>query len=876
MWQWLRRKRNLERDIADEIEYHLAMLTHEHFEEKNDSSAAQAFARRKIGNQTRVTEETRSVWLNRWREEAFLDVRFAARMLIKAPLFYSLVVLILATGIATTASLFSLVDGVLLRPLPYRDPSRLIALTSYAPNPPYASNGSLSYRDYQTVAAHAKSFSQLAVTFRTGWSRVTLTGDAEPTPLQGAYVSPNLFALFGRQPILGRTFTDEENARSEHVALIGRALWAQRFGSARDVIGKTLHFGGGAWRVIGVMPDEFRVPFLDTQVWAPVLSHPGWNDRTDGEPLDQARWDVMARLKPGVSIASSQAEMTALNAHLQASSPDLHSDKWRVVPLREHFTGTVQKPLLVLLCAVALLLSIACANVANLLLARASQREKELSIRTALGAGFGRLLRQILAETLVFSGLAALLGMVATAAFVPLLTRLAPVNIPLLDSVAVDRRVLLFATAISLAIGVLLAFVTTWRLAGTAGLRKSGRTSTNTRSTVRTKKLLVVVEFAMATVLTSGALLLIRSFLAVLNVDPGFATDKILTVRIGLPAGTDPAHVTQFYNDAFTRLAHLPGVVVTGGISNLFFLDETRIHALRQVEGRAPEPTANWRPLVWAQVAGDYFTAVGIPIVEGRFFNGRDTPSSPPVVIINQTLARRYWPHEDPIGKRLKGFDPRGRHDDWLTVVGVVKDTHSGGLERAPFSQIYEVQSQRGDQLNNLVMRTTGDPATLTAAARSTLRRINQDVTIAQLSTMEQLLDSQTAGRRFQAWLIGAFSAVALSLAALGVFAIMHYSVAVRTNELGIRMALGAKPRALLWLVMWDGARLAVCGVLIGAAGALWSARAISALLFHVAPTDALNLGAAILTTLFTALLACYLPALRASRVDPLIALRAE
>jgi putative ABC transport system permease protein len=874
MWQWFKRKRPADDEIDDEIDYHLAMLAQEHLEQNRDAEAAQAFARRKVGNQTLIKENTREIWRNAWFEQAKRDLCFAGRMLGRAPVFYSLVVGILAAGIAATVSLFSLVDGVLLRPFPYRDPSKLVALTSYAPKPPYASNGSVSYHDYQVLASEASSFSELAVTFRSGWSRVTLMGEGEPMPLQGAFVSSNLFTMFGRQPILGRTFTNEENNRGERVVLISEALCTQRFGSSPNAIGKDLRFSGRLWRVIGVMPNDFQVPFLQTQLWAPVLSHPEWNDRSDGEPLDQPRWDLIGRLKSRVSLTSSQAEINSIEARLKSALPELHGDNLRVVSLREHFTGAVRAPLFVLLSAVGLLLSIACANVANLLLARASQRERELSIRTALGAGRGQLLRQLLTETMAFTGLAATLGVAGAAALVPLLTRIAPVSTPMLDSVAVNRRVLLFAIGISASIALILGVAAAWRLGSTKSFKESGRGSTETRKSVRTKSLLVVAEFAMATVLTSGALMLIRSFVAVLSVNPGFPPERILTVHVGLPGETSAVRVTQFYRDAFTSVARLPGIQAIGGVSNLFFLDETRVHALRQVEGHAPEPTTSWRPLVWTQVAGDYFGAMGIPLLRGRFFSDHDTPLSPPVAIVNETLARRYWPGEDPIGKRLKGFDPRGQHDDWLTVVGLVGDTHSGGLEKAPFSQIYEVQSQRGEQLNNLVLRTAGDPAAMAASLHSVLHQIDANAVIASVSTMEHLLDTQTAGRRFQTWLIGAFTAFALGLAALGVFAIMHYSVAVRTNELGIRMALGASPSEILFLIIGDGTRLAIGGILIGVVGALWSGRAIGSLLFHVTSSDPTSFGAAVLTPLILALLACYVPAVRASQVDPIRALR--
>lgn len=874
MWQWLKRKRPPDNEIEEELDYHLAMLAAEQRDRGDNSTAAQAFAKRKTGNITQIKESTRAIWRNPWLEQAQRDLHFTARMFARAPFFYSLVIAILALGVTASVSLFSLIDGVLLRPLPYRDPSRLVALTSYANKPPYNSNGSVSYRDYQFISHKASAFSDIAVTYRTGWSRVTLLGNDEPIQMQGAFVSPNLFTLFGRQPLLGRTFTEEENTRAEHVVVISESLWVQRFAASPTAIGKDLHFSGGLWRIIGVMPADFRVPFLQTQLWTPILSHPDWNNHADGDPLNEWRWDLLARLKPGVSFDRSQAEINLIASALQAASPD-NTNSLQVVPLRDHFSGAAKTPLLILFAAVGLLLSIACINVVNLLLARASHRQRELAIRTSLGAGRGRLLRQLLTETLTLSSIAATLGIAGAVVLVPVLTRSAPTSIPMLDSVEVNQRVLFFAVGLSVFIGLVLGAVTAWRLNNTSGLKENSRTSTETRKTVRTKSLLVASEFALATVLTSAALMLIRSLIAVLSVDPGFPPEKVLTLRLAIPADTTAAQVTQFYSDAFARFAQLPGVQATGGISNLFYTDESRVHALRLVEGRAPEPTDKWKPLVWSQVGGDYFPAMGIPLLRGRFFTDRDTPLSPPVVIVNETLARRYWPGEDPIGKHVKGFDPRGQHDDWLTVVGVVKDTHSGGLEKNPFSQIYEVQAQRGDQLNNLVIRTSRNPAALALSARSLVRNLNHNAIIVNVSTMEQLLASQTADRRFQTWLIGVFSTLALGLATLGVFAVMHYSVAVRTNELGIRMALGANREKILLLVIGDGTRLAFIGILLGALGSLWSTRAIASLLFQIKPLDPLNF-AALLLPLLMALLACYLPALRASRIDPMKALREE
>ncbi|MGA8027141.1 MAG: ABC transporter permease [Bryobacteraceae bacterium] len=807
------------------------------------------------------------------------DLRYALRSFRQAPAFFALVTGILALGIAASVSVFSLVDGVLLRPLPYRDPDRLVTLTSYAPKPPFESNGSISYNDFQQFKRKSQSFSDLAITFRTGWSRVTLTGGTEPVPMQGAFVSPNLFAMFGRSPVLGRTFTSEENLQAERVVVISQALWAQRFGSSPQALGQDLEIGHSRWRVIGVMPSDFQVPFLDTQLWAPVLSHPGWSDTEETNLLDRPIWDVFARLKPGVSLARAQAEVDSIENGLKPTLQAFHTNSARVVPLREHFTGDVRNPMLVLFCAVAFLLFIACANVANLLLARATQRERELAIRTALGAGQARLLRQLITEALAFCFIAGIVGTAGAMALVPLLKAFSPADTPLLNAVSMNGRGLLFALAVSTVLGLLLGIAPAWRISRrklNEFLTASGRAATEARKSVRLKSLLVGAEFAIAMVLLTGAGLLIRSFVSVLNVNLGFRAENVLTMQVGLPDGTLPPQAAQFYRDVLQRIDTLPGVRAAGGASNLFFLDETRTHALRQVEGHAPEPTSAWKPLVWTQITGGYFQAMGIPLLRGRFFSERDRPDLPPFAIVNETLARRYWPGEDPIGKRLKGMDQRGLHDDWLTVVGVVKDTRSGGLEKAPFSQIYEVQAQRGEQIGNLVVRTMGDPAQLASSVRTLIHGVNRNATVGSITTLEQLLDRQKMQRRFQTWLIGVFSGLALALAALGVFAIMHHSVAARTNEIGIRMAVGARSTDIMRHVLGNGARLATAGVFVGALAAMWASEAISGMLYNVKPDDPPSFAAAALLLLVVAIIASYLPARRASRVDPMTALRRQ
>ena len=807
---------------------------------------------------------------------AGMALRHALRSFRLAPAFHALWVGALALGIGASAALFSIVDGVLLRPLPYRDPGRLVALTAVAADPKFDSNGSLPYSDFEALKARARSFDDLAVTYRTGWSRVILTGSGEPQRTQGAFVSPNWFGLFGRAPVAGRTFTAEEDRRGERLVALSQDFAVRRYGSAGAALGQDLEIDGAPWRVIGVMPAEFRVPFLETRLWMPIHAHPEWNDTSEADPLLRQRWDVMARLKPGVRLAAAQAEVDALEGQLRAAQPDYHKDNVRVLPLGQYFTGAVARPVWILFAAVLFLLLIACVNAGSLLLSRAVTRQREFAVRTALGGSRGRLVRQLLTESATFSLMAGVLGAGLAAAFVPVLKALAPSGIPRFAEVSLDARALAFTLGVSLLAGMLPGLAPAWnlsRLDMTDFLNASGRIAGG-RAARRTGNLLVATEFALAMILLTGAGLLIRSFVAVQQVDPGFRAGHVLTATVELPNSTPPAEATRFYEETLGRIAALPGVLAAGGVSNLFFLNENRTHALRQVEGRPEEPRAAWKPLVWTQVTGDYFQAMGIPLRRGRYFDRNDRADGPPAAMVNAAAAERYWPGEDPVGKRFKGFDPRGRNDEWVTVVGVVEDSRSGGLERAPFAQIYELQRQRGEQTGNLVIRAGGDAAQLAVPVRAILRGANARAMIPSIATLEHVLDEQETARRFETWLIGTFSAMALALAAFGVFAVMHYSIARRTHEMGIRMAVGARPADVATLVLREGAWLAVAGIGAGALAAAWATTAIASLLYGVPPGDPVSFGLAATTLATVAVLACYYPARGAATVDPMIALR--
>ncbi len=814
-------------------------------------------------------------------ERFFNDVRYAFRSISKAPGFFSLVIAILALGIAASVSVFSLADGVLLRPLPYRDSERIVALEALNTKPPFDSPGSLSYADYEQIKTEARSFDDIAATYRPGWSQVSLKTVDGLERIRGSFCTANLFALFGRPTIAGRVFTADEDRGREHVVVVSQGFAEEKFGSPRHALGQSLEFSGGSWRIIGVMPADFRAPFLDVKIWAPVHAHPDWNEKGEPYPQQRTRWDLIARLRPGVPLQSAQAEIDAIEGRLAAAAPDFHEriDTVHLTPLREYFTGRMRGAFAILCGAVGCLMLIVCTNVGAMLLARSITRDRELAIRASLGAARGRLVAQVLTENVVMSVIAGVIGALVSPPLVAALKSAAPSGIPRLDQVSVDLRVLAFAMALSVTVGIVLGVAAAWRITRRDPgelLGGSGRSAGESRKQGRSKNVLMATELALAMVLVTGTTLLVRSFVAVMRVDPGFRPEHVLDVKVALEGEPTIERVTGATTAIMRRIAAAPGVQAVGNISNLFFLDNKRTHSLRQVEGRPPEPTASWRPLVWAQINGDYFQAMGIPLVAGRYFTDGDRVNAPVVVIVNETLARRYWPGENPIGKRLKGWDPRGKNDEWLTVVGEVKDTRSGGLERAPFSQIYEAQAQNGDLIGDIVIRTAENPAPLSSVARAAVREADPGATVSSITTLEDLLAYQTETRRFQTWLVGVFATISLALAALGVFAMMHYTVAAKQREIGIRIAIGAQSRDIVGMVLKLGVTVAAAGIAAGALGGVWAAASISNLLYGIAPADPASFAVAAAIMLLVTMAACFLPAVRASRVDPLVSLRQE
>ncbi len=790
------------------------------------------------------------------------DLHYAARTLRKNPGFTTVATVTLALGIGANTALFSVLEAVLLRPLPYKNPGRLVLMVSGA-----------TYTDFEAWKSHNRIFEDMAVYYRdAGRSRVTPTGDGEPESVQGGFVAANFLPMIGLPPLVGRWFTSDEERRRERVVVLSHGLWSRRFGASPEVAGKSLQIDGMNWEVIGVMPADFQLPSSNVQFWAPITANRYWGEVIPFDPnysrYAYARWNAVTRLKPGATLEQAQAEMSTINTRLNQTAPDPNRARGiDVVPLRVNLSGNTRLALYVLFGAVCFVLLIACTNVANLVLARGAARQREVAIRTALGAGRGRLIGQLFTESAVLAALSGCLGLVLAAFGIRTLVAFGPPDIPRLNQAGLDSGVVEFTLAVSLFAAILFGLAPAFRIS------RSDPNESLRSGAARTRNLLVVAEFALSVVLLTGAGLLVRSFLAVQAVDPGFRPEHVLTMRITMPTGTTTARRISLDDLALERIRSIPGVQAAGAIDGLLVRNPDSF-GLRSVEGRAPESEAQWAPLDWTTIRGDYICAMGSRLLRGRFFSGRDGKGTPLVAIVDESMARRYWPGEDPIGKRFKGFDKRGRNDEWLTVIGVVRDMRRHGREREPAAHIYQWYKQSDQSTPDLVVRTTGDPQALAATLRQVVRGLDQTAILSSVMTLEQQLAEQLSPRRFQTGLLALFSLIALVLASVGIYGVMHYSVAQRTHEIGIRMALGARPSDVLRMVIRQGLTLALAGLALGLAGAWWLTRILSNLLYGVTPADPPTFFSVSFLLTAVAALASSIPAWRAAKVDPLQALR--
>lgn len=796
------------------------------------------------------------------------DLQYALRSLRKHPGFSVLAVLTLALAIGAVGAIFSVMNAVVLRPLPYRSAGRLAVLWKIIP----AKNHEWDFTSYPVFADWRRqnhTFEDIALISRLHF--FTVTAPDGPEQLEAVLVSANFFSMLGVAPEMGRYYTPEDERQGAQVIVLSHAFWRRWFGSSRDALGKSVQVNGRTLRVIGVMPPAFQFPYKQTQFWGLNTADERWPKWQTIRFADA--FFGLGRLQPGLGFEQAQADMSAISRRLAHDFPDTDAGlDVRVVPLPLQIAGgPLRRALWMLFIAVLLVLVIACLNVAGLFLIRGAARQQEFALRAALGAGRRLLIRQMLTEGAVFAVLAAILGLALAAAGTRALVAFGPSDVARLDQSRIDLPVLTFTIAVALGSVFIFALAPAWRLSESTlyGSMRRFRTSLTGRA-------LVVTELALSLVLLTGAGLLIRSFIAIEGVDPGFRPERVLTMKITLPDSRySKERVTAFFDEAIHRVESLPGVsgAALGGVFSGDRLPNINIILEERPTDIHSDLTGGY------DVSDRYFEILGIPLLSGRLFSELDRRDSQRVAIINQTMARRYWPGEDPIGKRFKGTLP-GMLDKspWCTVIGVVGDTVSNGRESRTLPMMYLSHRQLvWAYAKELLVRTSvANPLQLAEAVTREIRSIDKTALRSGVTTVEAHMDELNARRRFQMWLLALFASVALLLAAIGVFGLVHYSVSQRTAEMGIRMALGAQPRSIFALVIRQGLALALIGAGLGFLGASWSAHLLAGWLYGVTPSDPLTLASVAGLLVAAVAAASYLPARKAARIDPIQALRHE
>jgi putative ABC transport system permease protein len=798
------------------------------------------------------------------------DLHHAARSLRRSPGFSLVAVLTLALGIGANTAIFSVVNGVLLTPLPFQDPGKLVVV--------WESNASrhrdanvVSPANYQDWRDRSTSFAGLAA---LTWTGMTFTGDA-PERVSGRAVTANFFRVLGVAPALGRGFSAQEDVPDgPRVIIISHGLWQRRFAGDSTIIGRAVSISGGSATVVGVMPASFQsMPYGEDSYWQPLGL----------DPSDRARQGryamVIGRLKPGVTVAMAQAEMSGITRALEGEYPEFDTG-WgaHLITLTDQTVGSFRQALLVLFGAVGFVLLIACANVGNLMLGRAAARERELMVRAALGAPRWRLVQQALAEGVVLALVGSAMGVLLAVWGVHLLVAARPSAVPRVLDIAVDGRVLWFTILASIAVGLAVGVpgILSDRLRrGMAGLRGETGRSTSGVTASRLRGGLVVTQMSLALVLLVGAGLMVRSLQRLMAVDPGFDPTRLITMSLELPSATYPdgPRRTAFFDQLLERMRVLPGVQSVGMVDFLPLIGPGSATSVRIV-GR-PEPALGQALTADIRIAdGQYFSTMRIPLRSGRGFTAGDRPGTPGVVVINETAARQYWPNESPMGQRIKVnmWSP----DSAVEVVGVIGDVHHSGLDAEVRPMIYYPMSQIPAGSGTVVLRATAEPAALTPLLRSALREQDPQVPAGEIATMDSYLTRSTADRRFPMTLLTVFAGLAVILAGIGIYGVLSYAVTQRTREIGIRVALGAGPEQVLVMVLRAGLGLTLLGVVLGVAGSAIATRALSHLLFGVMPTDPITFVSVTALLVSIALLATYLPARRAARVEPMVALRTE
>ncbi|HEX6044517.1 MAG TPA: ABC transporter permease [Pyrinomonadaceae bacterium] len=811
----------------------------------------------------------------------FKELQYAARALLKRPGFSLVAMLTLALGIGANTAIFSVVNAMLLRPLPLRDPERVVMIWGFLPKLAQAMDKAPnSAANFINLKAKSESFERLAA-FRS-WSWQSTNG-TEPELLQGSRVSADFFEAVGASPVLGRAFTPEEDVPNRTpVAIISYGLWQRRFGGDENVIGKSIMLTGQSAMIVGVMPRGFHFPGganmipglqfeLQNDVWVPLAFTE--QERQQHGNLNLA---VIGRLKPGVSPLQGETELRAIQQGLPLGTIGYTLN---VVPLHQQMVGNIRKPLLVLLAVVALVLLIACANIANLFLARATSRQKEIAIRATLGASRRRIVGQLLTESLLLALAGGAIGLLLAVWGNSLLVSLIPREVPRIDDVTLDARILLFTFAISIVTGLLFGLVPALQASRfdlNHSLKEGGRNTASGAGQNRLRGLLVVSQVAIALVLLIGAALLMKSFTRLLSVAPGFNPDNVLTLELQV-ANLPPSRYesqdeqTKFFEQVIGHLQSLPGVVSAGGVLSLPLsgaFESTDVI----LDGQPTGPGVQNPEADYTIVTPTYFSTLQIPLLQGRHFAAQDKPNAPLVILVNDVFAARVWPGQDPIGKRFRvGFEKEQRE-----VVGVVGSIKQTTLAAEARPAMYLPHGQSPTNRLTVLVRTSGDPMSLGTAVREQVRAVDKDVPVTHVQTMETVLGASVGQQRFSMLLVGLFAGLALVLSAVGIYGVMAYSVSRRSHEIGVRMALGAGAGQVLKLVLKDGMSLAFAGIAVGLLGAFALTRLMASLLFGISAKDPMTFASVAAFLAAVALIACYIPARRATKVDPLIALRNE
>jgi predicted permease len=805
------------------------------------------------------------------------DIRYGVRGLLKHPGFTAIVVITLALGIGASTAIFSVVDSVLLRRLPYRTAERIVAIQEHDPNGRRGQSTSANFYDWRQQNTVFEHLSAIKITT----TNLALSDHAERIDL--AQTNADFFDIFGITPQYGRLFIpQDEQAGHEPVVVVSNALWQRRFGSDPSLVGKSITLDGRNYNVVGIAPPGFQFPDK-TELWLPPLRFVPelYPDQDVTQTRRMGYLTVVALLKPGVSLQQAAGEMETITGRLRQQYPDSNNKRFnRVVSLHEHLVGDTNKLLWLLLGAVTFVLLIGCANVANLLLASGASRQKEIAIRTALGASRSRVVRQLFTESALLAFTGGVVGLLIAFWGLAAITKLLPVDFPRLNEIHIDLRVLGFSFAASMLTGILFGLVPALQVSRSdvqEAMRETGRGASGSRRQSRLRQALIVVEVALSVVLLAGAGLLFRSFLRLQSVDAGFVSQQVLTARL-TPSGTNYANdadYSKFYNGVIEKVGALPGVQDVALINTLP-LYKGPTSGFR-VEGRPVTTPDKWPSVNYRVVSPNYFRAMGIPVLQGRAYTDRDNENAPLAMMINQQLERETFPDENPVGKRITfgGTNADGQ-PRWFEIVGVVANVRSLELREAPTAELYFSAQQDLWPAMSLVVRSIVEPSSLSASVRQAVNEVDRSVPVADVKTMDHVVSESITQPRFNLFLLGLFSAVAMILSAAGIYGVTAYTVTQRTHELGIRIALGAQVGDVLKMILGQGLAVIGVGLVAGLAAAFGLMRLLRSLLFGVGENDPLTFAAITGVLVLVALIACYIPARRATKVDPLVALRAE